>query len=141
MFYNFIAKYYKQPTPISIKKRLNQLWFLLNGVLSSCQGMRQLSQVLIERLPRFGTPRGGLELVKNRVYNVSLFVERQIKEPILNVYTNICYIWKDTSKELVILVTEEIRVQWGIGERYISIPHLSVSTESSTVCLSHKLVG
>ena len=49
--------------------------------------------------------------------------------------------WKDTSKELVILVTEEIRVQWGLGERYISIPHLSVSTESSTVCLSHKLVG
>ena len=79
--------------------------------------------------------------MKNRVYNVSLFVERQIKEPILNVYTNICYIWKDTSKELVILVTEEIRVQWGIGERYISIPHLSVATESSTVCLSHKLVG
>lgn len=83
--------------------------------------------------------------MQNRVYNVSLFVERQIKRNILNVYTNICHIWKDTSKELVTLVPGENRVQWGIVESYIlSILYLSLPPESSPVCMdcpSHKLIG
>lgn len=58
---NLTEKYWKQPTHISIKKRLNKLRFTLNGVLSSCWRVRQLSQGLIQTLSRFSPlwPRQG----------------------------------------------------------------------------------
>lgn len=133
MFYNFIAKYQKQPTHISIKKRLNQLWFLLNGVLS-CEATRQLSQVLIQRLPRFSTVQKGWGSWCRTEYTICpyLWKDKQ-KEYILNVYTSIGYIWKNKHKEA------SNPGSWGEeqgirGERYNFHSIALVSIESSTMC-------
>lgn len=123
MLYSFIAKYQEQPTHISIKKRLSQLWFDLNGALSSCAGMRRLLGTHRETAKAQCSAEGaGAELVQSRAYNASLLVERRIKKTVLNVYTSLGCIWKDISKELVTLVPVESRVPWLMGERGVHCP-------------------
>lgn len=146
MFYNnSIAKQQKQPT--AMKKRLNKLRFILNGVLSSCQRMRQLLGTDVETAKiQYSAGRGGQ----------GAGAEQSIQCILICGNTN----KKNTYKMFILAQALSGKIHTGVsnpgswgeqgamrpggGERGIlSTLQLFIHTESSTVCtgcLSHKLI-
>ena len=145
MFYNnSIAKQQKQPTAI---KRLNKLWFILNGVLSSCQSMRQLLGTDVETAKiQYSAGRGGQGAGAEQSIQCVLICGNTNKE---NTY-KMFILAQALSGKIYTGVSnpgswgEQGAVRHGLGERGIpSTLQLFIHIESSTVCigcLSHKLI-